>query len=77
MLVLRPTHITSIRLLHPALHIRTMSSANWHDVLPQPVSKPDRISVEELHALVGDESKVAGKDFVVVDVRRSDIEVRA
>jgi hypothetical protein len=48
-------------------------SAKWFDHLPQPVSQPVQMSVDELHERMT--SKVAGKDFIVVDVRRTDIEV--
>jgi hypothetical protein len=48
-------------------------SAKWFDHLPQPVSQPVYLSVDELHERMT--SKVAGKDFIVVDVRRTDIEV--
>jgi hypothetical protein len=49
-------------------------SAKWFDHLPKPVSKPAEMSVVELHERMrGGE---CGKDFVVVDVRRTDIEVK-
>ena len=53
-----------------------MSTSNWYDSLPTPTSTPARISVEDVHAMMADQVKVAGRDFVIVDVRRNDIEVR-
>ncbi|KAJ9091721.1 hypothetical protein QFC21_007116 [Naganishia friedmannii] len=47
-------------------------SAKWFDHLPQPVNQPVHMSIEGLHERLT--SKVAGKDFIVVDVRRTDIE---
>lgn len=49
-------------------------SAKWFDHLPKPVSKPAEMSVAELHERM--RSGECGKDFVVVDVRRTDIEVK-
>ncbi|GHJ89542.1 hypothetical protein NliqN6_5944 [Naganishia liquefaciens] len=46
-------------------------SAKWFDHLPQPVSQPAHMSIHELHERMT--SKVAGKEFIVVDVRRTDI----
>ena len=46
---------------------------NWHDAFPEPRSAPSSISVEELTVLL--RTKTIGKDFVVVDVRRTDFEV--
>lgn len=42
---------------------------------PQPTSTAETISPHDLHALLTNESKVAGRDYVVVDVRRTDIDV--
>ncbi len=50
-------------------------SSKWFDHLPTPVSRPAEMRVVELHERMGKE--VVGKDFLVVDVRRTDIEVRA
>jgi len=46
--------------------------ANWHDAFPQPCSAPPVIAADELAVLL--KTKTAGKDFVVVDVRRTDFE---
>ncbi len=45
----------------------------WFEALPAPKSSPQRISCTELHELMV--GKQAGIDYVVVDVRRADIEV--
>jgi hypothetical protein len=41
-------------------------SAKWFDHLPQPVSLPPGMTIQDLHEKMA--TKVAGKDFVVVDV---------
>ena len=47
------------------------SEPKWYDPLPEPRSKPKQMTSEELHALLQkDDHKV-----LVVDVRRTDIEV--
>ncbi len=50
-------------------------SSKWFDHLPVPISTPAEMSVVELHQRM--EKEVVGKDFLVVDVRRTDIEVRS
>jgi hypothetical protein len=51
------------------------SFANFFDRFPKPVSKPGSITVDELAALMHVEGEVAGRTYVVVDVRRMDLEV--
>jgi len=46
----------------------------WYSTLPTPKISPELITVEELGDLIAKGSK-AGKDLVVVDVRRNDLEV--
>ncbi|KLO20699.1 hypothetical protein SCHPADRAFT_841891 [Schizopora paradoxa] len=48
------------------------SFKEWHDAFPQPKSSPPSISADELAVLL--KTKTVGKDFVVVDVRRTDFE---
>ncbi|KAI0067550.1 hypothetical protein BV25DRAFT_1818913 [Artomyces pyxidatus] len=48
------------------------STPMWAANFPQPISTPPKISHEELEELM--RTKTAGVDFVVVDVRRTDIE---
>lgn len=48
--------------------------SKWFDHLPAPVSQPPSITAEELHGLLA--SGPPGRDVIVVDVRRADIEVR-
>ncbi|PVG01339.1 Rhodanese-like protein [Serendipita vermifera] len=59
---------------HPPINpVQETQPLPWHASLPQPVSKPERISCEELKALMeGD--LINGKDYIVVDVRRTDFE---
>ena len=45
----------------------------WTDAFPKPRSDPGAISDEELVELI--KTKQAGKDYIVVDVRRTDFEV--
>ena len=47
----------------------------WHAAFPKPSSTASLISREELLGLMK-EGKIAGKDFVLVDLRRTDFEVR-
>lgn len=46
----------------------------WYSHLPEPQAAVETISVEEVADLVKKGSK-AGKDFLIVDVRRNDLEV--
>jgi hypothetical protein len=48
----------------------------WHNNFPQPKSKPQSLSnTEVVNSLLNDPSKIPGKDYVIVDVRRTDFEV--
>ncbi|KAJ9477966.1 hypothetical protein PHBOTO_001548 [Pseudozyma hubeiensis] len=47
-----------------------INQSDWQKVYGEPTTKPGSISVDELTAWFHD--KTPGKDFVVVDVRRSD-----
>jgi hypothetical protein len=51
----------------------TADPAKWFDKFPTPKSSPETLSVERLHELL--QSKESHK-VIVVDVRRTDIEVR-
>lgn len=50
-----------------------INKSDWSKVYGEPITKPGSISVDELTAWYAD--KTPGKDFVVVDVRRSDCDV--
>lgn len=50
-----------------------INTSDWWKVYGEPTTKPGAISVDELTAWYAD--KTPGKDFVVVDVRRSDCDV--
>jgi len=54
---------------------RTMSNPPWYSNFPDPRSKPRSMTDDEIAALVRDPEKRAGKDYIVVDVRRTDFEV--
>lgn len=47
---------------------------SWSVGLPEPKSSPPGISNEAVADLI--KTKESGKDFIVVDVRRTDFEVR-
>ena len=49
------------------------SEKPWHAAYPSPVSKPDIITRAETLRLL--ETAIPGKDFILVDVRRTDFEV--
>jgi hypothetical protein len=52
-----------------------MEKALWYSNFPEPKSKPRITSDENLSAMMRDPQKRAGKDYIVVDVRRTDFEV--
>lgn len=43
---------------------------------PQPHATADLITPQQLQELFMDDTKLAGRDYLVVDVRRTDIDVR-
>lgn len=45
----------------------------WHDSLPAPQSTPPSLAPAELAAKI--QNELPGKDYIVVDVRRTDMEV--
>ncbi|KAJ3267887.1 hypothetical protein HDU76_011572, partial [Blyttiomyces sp. JEL0837] len=45
---------------------------NWWDDFPKTISKPEGWTREQVSALVKDPTKIPGKDYLVVDVRRAD-----
>ncbi len=47
----------------------------WYDHLPKPQSQPQDLTVSELKAIMEDEKKERGMDYIVVDVRRADMDV--
>ncbi|KAL5533944.1 hypothetical protein ACEPAG_404 [Sanghuangporus baumii] len=47
---------------------------SWAAGLPEPLSAPESITVEALVELIKTSSKTPGKDYIVVDVRRTDFE---
>ncbi|KAK4052624.1 hypothetical protein OIO90_004252 [Microbotryomycetes sp. JL221] len=49
-------------------------SAPWHAAFPSPKSQPDAISHEQLYARMTQVESNEARDFVVVDVRRTDFE---
>lgn len=58
----------------------TTITPNWYDKFPTPQSTPGKITAEELHSKLisvktNDEGVPLGKDFLVVDVRRTDLDV--
>ncbi|KAK0387781.1 hypothetical protein NLU13_4026 [Sarocladium strictum] len=50
------------------------SEAPWHAKYPAPTYVPSEISREDALAMLKDPSQVAGRDYVLVDVRRNDFE---
>lgn len=54
----------------------TTAEQPWHAAFPTPSSDPPRITSEELHQLIGAQPDLSKRDFLVVDVRRTDFEVR-
>jgi arsenical-resistance protein 2 len=55
---------------------QTASAADpWHAKYPVPTSTPGGISQEHVLAMLKSPSLIAGKDYLLVDVRRNDFEV--
>lgn len=52
----------------------TENETPWHAAYPSPKAIPSSISREEVLNMIKS-GKQAGKDFVLVDVRRTDFEV--
>ncbi|KAG8932452.1 hypothetical protein FRC01_013822 [Tulasnella sp. 417] len=48
--------------------------ALWHAIFPSPQSTPQTISPEDLATLLRDNFAGVGKDFAIIDVRRTDFE---
>lgn len=78
------TTLPSIREYHLSLQLpinmtRASSSAAAASSSAQPPPQPDNIAETitpaELVALIKDEGKVAGKDYLIVDVRRTEFDV--
>jgi hypothetical protein len=51
------------------------SALPWHANLPAPRATPLQMAVSELKTLKNDPARRAGVDYVVVDVRRADMDV--
>jgi len=47
----------------------------WHENFPAPRSKPRTMTDEEVAVLVKDSGKTPGRDYIIVDVRRTDFDV--
>lgn len=67
--------------LSPLTYVAMKEAANaspWHAAYPAPRNtEPGKITREELLELLKTNGKVAGRDFVLVDLRRNDYEVRS
>lgn len=60
-----------------ALEARQASGPSWHSAYPAPRNtEPGKMMREELLGLLKTDGKFAGRDFVLVDLRRNDHEVR-
>lgn len=51
------------------------SEPAWHAGLPSPRATPESISQDEVAGLIKSSDKVTGKDYLIIDVRRTDFEV--
>ena len=47
----------------------------WYSNFPDPRSKPRSMTDEQVATLVKDPEKRVGRDYIIVDVRRTDFEV--
>ncbi|KAH8119890.1 Rhodanese-like domain-containing protein [Phellopilus nigrolimitatus] len=50
------------------------SAPSWSAGLPNQISSPDGISAEEVAHFIKAGTKAPGKDYIVIDVRRTDFE---
>lgn len=62
-------------LASPPTETVAQPAAPWHAIFPNPQSTPQTIAPEDLAALLRENSAGVGKDFLVIDVRRTDFEV--
>ena len=53
----------------------TPSQQSWFAKLPRPIAAPLNMYVADLKALMDDLNLLPGRDFIVVDVRRTDMDV--
>lgn len=62
---------------NPAPDASAPAPAPWYAAFPEPKTSPiGWIPREEVLAMLKDDSLVPGKDYVLVDLRRTDFEVR-
>jgi arsenical-resistance protein 2 len=52
-----------------------MDKIPWYSHFPSPHSKPQSITHDAVAKLIQDPEKLAGKDYIIVDVRRTDFDV--
>jgi hypothetical protein len=50
-------------------------ASQWYDNLPSPRSSPRSMTDTEIAALITNSTKSVGKDYIIVDVRRTDFGV--
>jgi len=50
-------------------------SSPWYSNFPEPKSTPRSITDQDLASLLTDLNKKAGRDYLIVDVRRTDFQV--
>ena len=53
------------------------ASPPWHAAYPAPKTEAGAISRDEVLSLLNDPKSIAGKDFILIDLRRADHEVPA
>ena len=52
-----------------------MDKIPWYSHFPSPRSKPESITHDAVAKLIQDPEKIAGEDYIIVDVRRTDFDV--
>jgi len=52
-----------------------MDNIPWYSHFPSPRSKPRSITNDEVAKLIRNPDKKVGKDYIVIDVRRTDFDV--
>lgn len=60
---------------HSIFHPLVPMDKAWYSNFPTPRASPREMKVDEVAALINDPKKGPGKDYVIVDVRRTDFGV--
>jgi len=54
--------------------LQQLAEKSWHSAFPEPASQPITLSRDDLKHMI-ERGKIPGKDFLLIDLRRTDYEV--